>query len=507
MPASSSGVSDDRNSREPRALVREPDFRLRYSQTDLQDANLLRNACQSTAMITILVVSFVAASLWIGNGINWIYDSGTAKVPLLSCPSIASHDTFRDADYCKVTLSPWSMETFQAILINARYALTDTDAKAAGVCVLPFVDPEEDPVNTDQPAITCYSRNPCYDTTDWYPVNPYSESSINDHSTKIGCSLIIENMVFRVQCFEIYNAVAYCDEGFNVEPVVVLAIRGVLGGLIILYLMMLCYDGVLAIRVNALTQRIILYKEKVLSLTIPESRSELMQRCLLKWNSLMSRTISGLSFHSQPLTPSSSASPRQATALPFQPVLSPRTSIRLKTKDSPVGYSPRMDSPPVHVISTISQSASRLTRAHGAVEVLFATSWRKRVAAYFKLRAKTLKKLRLRPTRRILHIIACVLLYITLFVLLFRFVMWIIAELPLSRRLPGSLTLLEVVQMGNDRIGSVGLVLGEDLTSNNLIYQRVVYIWVSFIAFLDVILETATLLVLCFMAMLRPTNL
>jgi hypothetical protein len=393
-----------------------------------------------------------------------------------------------------------------AILMNGRYSLSEAEAKTEGKCVLPYIDPEKAAYSQQEVPITCYSRNSCYDTTDWYPVNPYSISSINTHSMQQRCKLAIHGLVFSPMCYEINNAVAYCDQTFSVEPVAILAIRGTLIGVILLCLLMFVFDGVIAFRLYRLRRLILDHKDEVLAESIPHSRRDLMQRCLLKWNSLLSRTNSILS-QSQPVTPSSSSSPR-TVGLPFQPVLSPRTSFAFKAKESPLGYSPRMDSPPVQVLSTINRTTSRLTRAHGAVEVMFATTWRKRVSNYFKLRAKMMKTLRLSPFRRIMHLGITILLCLSLFVLLFRFVMFLSAELPLTKRLPGSLTILDVFNLGDsDRIGSVGSIIGDDFTADNTINQRVMYIWVICLAFLDVIWESWTLLVLGFMAMLRPTKL
>jgi hypothetical protein len=498
--ATSCTASEERYRETHQQVVREPDFSLNYSCNDTQRAAFWSDIGRSSSLSFVLLTSLVLSSIWLASGLSWLYDMTTKTSPILSCPRLAAYDVYSDAKYCKVTLSTWSTQTYFSILQNDRYALTEEAAKIGGRCLLPSIDPDMGPYEPNQQPIVCFSSNPCYDTTDWYPLNPYSVSSLDNHAIKGRCSLVVGGMLFQVPCFEIFNAEPYCDSGFNVQPTMIIAIRGLILGLLALYLIMVTHDIVRALRIYGLNETVKKFKGAVLAKTVPVTRYSLMQRCLLKWNTLISRTNSGVS---QPVTPSSSSSPK---AVPFHPVLSPRKSFAFKSKDSPVGYSPRMDSPPVHVISTINRTTSRLTRAHGAVEVMFATTWKKRVAKYFKTKAKVLRGLRLPNMRRLVHVVVAVLFFCGLYTLLFRLVMFLVAQLPITGRLPGNLSLGNVIGLKSDRTGSVMQVLGWDLSANNVIKQRVVYTWVSFLAFLDVALEAATLLIFAVIALLKPTK-
>ena len=483
-----------------RPVVKEPDFELSYTKDQLQRGFPLVNLLRSTLLAVVLLLSFFLASTWISRGTGWLFDSRSGRSPLLSCPSIMGYNGFNDARYCKVTISPWSAGTYFSILQNDKYAMNTDDAKAAGLCVMPYVDSGLGLYGPDQQPIECYSKQPCYETTDWYPLNPYSAAGLTTYGTKAEYSIVIQGMLFPIEWFEMSSVEAYCDASFNLRPSAIIAIRGLLFGLVALYLLMVAYDVIKCLKINRLNSAILRFRATGLAESIKGSRQELMQKCLMRWNTLISRTTSIVS---QPVTPSSSSSPR---ALPFQPILSPRKSFAFKTKESPVGYSPRMDSPPVHVMSAISLTNSRLTRAHGAVEVMFATTWRKRVSKYFRMRTKILRELQLPAARRVAHVVLSVLFFISLFTLIFRFVLWVTSELPLTRQIPGNLSMVDLIGLGADRTGSIPSIMGQDIRSQNALKKPALYLWTCLVPFVDVLYEAAWLLLFAFIALLKPTK-
>ena len=477
--------------------VAEPDFSLQYGDKELQHPSLLRNMGKSTTLGMILLVPFVLAAIWLSKGVEWAYDADTGTSPVFSCPALVSYSAFVDASYCQVTLLPWSAAIYYSLLQNGRYAPTHEAAKAAGVCYLPAIDMDVGPY-VSQTAITCYSRQSCAETTDWYPVEPYSRASLAAHSSQRTCALVVAGMRFSVDCFQINKAEAYCNSGFDLKPNAMVAIRGIFAGILLLLVFLFANDLYVWTKAGRLRAAIRQYRTSILSLTIAEKRRELMQRCLLKWNSVISRSVSGISATA---SNTSGASPR---ALPFQPVLSPRTSVAFRS--SPRGYSPRTDSPPASVISTINKSAARLSRSNGAVEVMFASSWRKRVAAYFRLRAKSLATVTLSNERTVLHWSLLIIFLVGVYVLVFEGLM-ILMSTPWITSMPGGVSFGDLLALpADDLTESIPSVVASDLVGDNVYKRPVLLMWIEFIAFFDVLLEAALLMILAFIAFLRPSR-
>jgi hypothetical protein len=171
-----------------------------------------------------------------------------------------------------------------------------------------------------------------------------------------------------------------------------------------------------------------------------------------------------------------------------------------------MGYSPRLDAPPVQVLSTIAKTTCHLSRAHGSIEVVFATTWKKKLTLYYKKVRKTMSIIRFSKSRRFWHFTLSSLFLLALFTLVFRLVTFFTADLALAR-LPGSLSLMDIVSLGSSRTKSVMAVIGDDLVKRNATGQRSLYLWLNFLGFLDVAYETLNLLLFACMAFLKPTKL
>ena len=502
--------------REASVIVREPDYSLSYDASVLQQSRLARNVFRSTMISVFLMMAFLVSSVWISAGFGWAFDSASGLSPLLACPTLANYDALADADYCKVVIPWWDNDLYYSIQQNNRYATNEAEAKLDGLCVIPRHDAFARPYDEEQLPITCYSRSSCSATTNWTPLNPYSQKALNSYVLNPTCTMVVSGMQFSLSCYSILAAEPFCDANFTASPSVVVAIRGILLGIALLWILMLVYDLSVYIKVRNLNKAITEYRLTVLASRINAHRKELMNRCLLKWNSFISssslggtslRRASSVGSSSLPRTPTSESMQSPRAVLPFQPILTPRTSIAFDTMASPRGYSPRLDSPPVAVVSTINGCTARLNRFNGTVEVLFSTTWRKRVQKYFELRAKHVRLMKLKWTPTLVHLFVSFVVIVGFYILAFRLVLEITTG-PFLTNLPGGLTLTQIAGLGSDRTpSSITGVVEADLAQSNRQNRRFLFLWTEFSAFVDLYIETGLLVVLALIAMLRPTKL
>lgn len=515
--ARSSTEGQSRILRTTSQVVQESDYSFRYERQSLQKPEISSGFGKSSGISFLLLVSAILTATWMSSGFGWIYEESTGSSPIASCPAYISPDSYVDAEYCRVTLSRWSTDLYTQILQNRRFATTEEVAKDKGLCVLPRFDSEVQSFDNDQDAITCYSRSPCSRTTDWVPLNPYSVSALNTFSTKSECSMIVYEMQFTVNCYSVASVDPFCEESFSIKPNEMVAVRGIMISIVVLWLLMLVYDLHLYIKVSGLNRAILAYRLSSLGKRINAERKEMMNRCLLKWNSMSTSSIpiirSTSSFGSNgslPQTPTSGSpgwSPRSGAFLPFQPVLTPRTAVAHDVRASPSGYSPRMDSPPVAVVKTINECTSKMNRFNGTVEVLFSTTWRKRVQRYFSMRSKNLALLAIRGSKRFVRSSVLSLIFIATYVLIFRFVAFLISY-PAVTQMPAGITLLDLLGLseGDMTPSSIGGVISDDLSKDNRGRSHYLFFWVEWLAFLDMFVEAFLLIFAAGFSYLRVTD-
>ena len=498
-------------------VVEESDYSFRYDNKSLQKPEIRSGFGKSSGISFLLLVSAFLTATWMSSGFGWIYDDSTGSSPIASCPVYISPDAFVDAGYCRVIISRWSTDLYTQILENRRVATTEETAKDMGLCVLPRFEIEIKSFDNDHDAITCYSRSPCSQTTDWVPLNPYSVSALNTFSTKSDCSMIVNQMRFTVNCNSVASVDPFCEESFSMKPNEMVAVRGIMISIVVLWLLMLVYDLHLYIKVSGLNRAIFAYRLSSLGKRINAERKEMMNRCLLKWNSMSTsavpiiRSTSSVGSNgSLPQTPTSGSpgwSPRSGPFLPFQPVLTPRTAVAHDVRASPRGYSPRMDSPPIAVVKTINECTSKMNRYNGTVEVLFSTTWRKRVQRYFSMRSENQALLAIRGSQRYVRSSVLGLIFIATYVLIFRFVAFL-TSYPALTQMPGGITLLDLLGLseGDMTPSTIGGVISDDLSKDNRGRRHYLFLWVEWIAFLDMFIEAFLLIFAAAFSYLRITD-
>lgn len=479
----------------------ESGFELHYTHKELQRGGILGNILRSSSICALLILSVVFSTLWLSGGPGWAYGSYNDVTPLFECPAVLDSNPLLDAGFCKVTLSPWSEQTYNQILYSRRYASDEGEAKTRGLCLLPVRDADTGVYTNSQDPINCWSKVSCSYTTDWKPLNPYSVSSIANERRDRKCGLSISGLQFTLDCFQILRAEAFCDEEFRVGPGQIVSVRGVSFGIILLWFFLVIYDVYIWLKIRGYNRSIFEYRASVLDSSISAKRNELLRRCHLKWSSFVSSSIHSESVSSYPRTCSfdsaGGASPKVGS-LPYQPVLTPRTSVVFESKASPTGYSPRLDSPPVGVMTRIQSSTTRLTRFNGSIESLFSSGWRRRVANSFKIREFHLSTISLSSMKKISHLSLCLFVLLTFYTLCF----WILL-LTTSQSKPASMTTFDLISIQDgDRIDSFGQILIQDLFG-----PRLVALWMVFLAFLDVFLKSFCLCVFVAFSTAKPTDL
>ena len=501
------------------SLMSDQQLEFKSGRAGLKETTLKKDFLKSSTISLFLLIAFAIASIWLANGTSWIYDSSLDSSPLQSCVSLWNYDPFSQAQFCTVQITPWSPDIYRQIQSSGWYASTAEVAKEEGVCVLPLLDNElttpelfAEYALTQEP-ITCYSRKACDYTTNWYPLNPYSVSSVDIHHVQSMCALQIQTLVIDLNCFQIYDVEAMCDGAFNVDPAGIVAIRGLLLGVLVLWLSLVGNDLFVFFQISGYNRRAMDYRKSVVGPSIVAERRELFERCVAKWSLVVSNGMkregtcassvasSGCG-STTPVNASGASTPRR---MPSQPLLTPRTAIVMDAKASPRGYSPRQDSPPVAVVSSIA-GAAKLGRVNGTtVETTFRTVWKKKVAKYFKLRAKNLASVSLQTSNLLFSFLLYAILVVGFFTLVFRLVLAVVT-LPWVAQLPGGISLTELAGM-NDLTGSLASIIVDDAAGNNELGRPVLFMWVDFFAFLDLLTETALLIIPALFAIMKPTNL
>ena len=442
-----------------------------------------------------LLSSFVFASMWFANGITWIYDRSIALSPLTSCVSAYDYNPFSEAGFCAVDIYPWSQEMYDQIKWSGLVATSTESAQKYGLCVLPLQDSSiVASTNLEKQAdhalelgpISCYSLRPCAQTTDWTEVNPYSVSSLDSHAAQTSCSVSIWSLTLNMQCFQLSNVQAFCDSKFSVDPAGIVAIRGLLFGVLLLWICLISKDLFLYFKVFRINRNICKYRETIP--TIVAERNMLMDKCMSKWNKGPETCLSLVSSSgcSTPVGTSSNV------RLPCQPILARRMSIVTDLKASVRGYSPRLGS-----------SAGATTPKSGGA--LFQSSWRKKVARHFELRATNIESVKYMRTSLIFNYLLYSTLVTGFFVLVFRLIL-LIVTLPLITNLPGGQSLTYLAGL-SDLVASLVAIIGYDARSDNVLERPVLFMWVDFLAYGDLVLETCLLLIPACIALIRPTNL
>ena len=463
--------------------------------------HLFPNVIRSSVMCGMLAISFVVAAIWFAGGLTWADPLPDGPSPLFSCPPVIGSNAADESGYCKITISPWSQQIYTQIHRNRRYAPNETFAKARGVCVLPVSDPDAVVDLQTQVPIYCWAQTSCWEATNWDPLNPYSVSSIAKRSNQPLCELTIGGMRFSLGCFEIQSAEAYCDVDFTIKPQEIISIRGVLLGILLLWVLLVSHDVYIWVRRGIFTRLFLKYRSAFLEPTMGKKSNELLRRCHLRWSSsFVATSIHSGSVLSFRRTLSSDSlgdvapSPGSKSSLPYQPVLSPRTSLAFESKASRTGYSPRLDSPPVGVMTSIQGSTTRLARFGGSIEALFSSAWRRRVARNFDLRLSNMKAISAKSRNNV--IILSFLIFVGFYILMFRLIFCI------TSRPMRSMSLWGLVSLGSDRTSSVGDIVADDLSG-----ERLLFFWIEFLAFIDVFYRSFLLLLCSPFATVRPSDM
>ena len=503
------------------------DLDLKYTRSDLPSLRWPLTFAKSSAIVMLLMCSLAVASVWVTSGTRFIYDSGTSQYPLLKCPSLWNYDVFTQAPFCKISIDVLAVDVYQQLTVGGLTAPTEAEAQAKGLCVLPGIDPDvlngpeayENALSATQSPMVCFSKQACSQTTNWRTLNPYSYSSLQSHEGFPRCDFGVNSVKINTLCSSILSADAYCDSSYTVSPSTIVGIRGALIGIALLWLLLVSHDLYQFIILSRHCSAILKFRKSFFVKYICQERFELYNMCLMFWNSATTaaaasipRTLTNFSVASSPLGRGSSISSSvsvlnqavSSSSMPHQPVLTPRKSVVSDFKNSPRGYTPRLDSPPVAVVSSISVASKKLSRFNGSVDVMFKTVWKKRIARYYKLHSRNLKSIKFR--RFILRSIAIALILITVFILIFRLV-FVVETGPFVTRMPEGVSLYDYLRLPvSDRLYSMAGAVWADLKRANPTRKFYLVMWADFLIYLDIIYESAILLILSFLAIGSPTN-
>jgi len=504
------------------------DFDLRYTRKDMPRLGWVKAFAKSSAIALLLFSALAVASIWASSGVKFFYDAPTSQSPLLKCPSLWNYDVFSQAPYCKITIDIVAIDVYQKLTLDGLTAPTETLAKQAGLCVVPAIDPadlegpdaHEKVLDATDTPMMCYSKEACQEATTWRTLNPYSISSLTTHSNYPFCQFKVQSTVINTLCSSIMVAESYCDSSYSVSPSTVISIRGALIGVALLWLLLIVHDLYQIIVLSSHNKAILKFRKSFFSKYISEERFELYAMCLSVWNSMtaggnstIQRSFTNVSAASSPVvrTPtgsniSSAFSLIQpsGSSMPHQPVLTPRKSLVSDYKNSPRGYTPRLDSAPAAVVSNISVAGKKLSRFNGSIDIMFKTVWKKRIARHFKNHSRNIRSVKLR--RFVWRSIAIALIAICVFILLLRLV-FLMETNPFVTRIPEGVSLYQYMQLpSTDKLYSIFGAVWADLRRNNPTSRFYLVMWADFLIYLDVIYESAILLILSFMAIGTPTN-